>query len=189
MTDLPTLEAALKLADQDCPLPSLAGPALKVLREALSSAENVLFELMVDPAADGGGCAKRGNYVVSFDVQRGSGIALLARMDGSHATFVAERKLTTARTALCQAEIRAIGQRLQHDGERLQASGLTIDELVAIGRRYGMKLTPHVEAVAAEAADGKGFTSRVEVCPRCDGRGRTTAHAVPCIQCSGTGEG
>lgn len=35
MTDLPTLEAALKLADQDSPLPSLAGPALKVLRSAL----------------------------------------------------------------------------------------------------------------------------------------------------------
>lgn len=33
MADLPTLEAALKLADQDSPLPSLAGPALKVLRE------------------------------------------------------------------------------------------------------------------------------------------------------------
>lgn len=33
MTDLPTLEAALKLADQDSPLPSLAGPALKVLRD------------------------------------------------------------------------------------------------------------------------------------------------------------
>jgi hypothetical protein len=32
MTDLPTLEDALKLADQDCPLPSLAGPALKRLR-------------------------------------------------------------------------------------------------------------------------------------------------------------
>jgi hypothetical protein len=33
MTDLPTLEAAMKLADQDSPLPSLAGPALKVLRD------------------------------------------------------------------------------------------------------------------------------------------------------------
>jgi hypothetical protein len=32
MRDLPTLEAALKLADQDSPLPSLAGPALKRLR-------------------------------------------------------------------------------------------------------------------------------------------------------------
>lgn len=32
MNDLPTLEAAMKLADQDSPLPSLAGPALKVLR-------------------------------------------------------------------------------------------------------------------------------------------------------------
>lgn len=32
MTDLPTLEQAMKLADQDSPLPSLAGPALKRLR-------------------------------------------------------------------------------------------------------------------------------------------------------------
>lgn len=38
MTDLPTLEAAMKLADQDSPLPSLAGPALKVLRTALQTA-------------------------------------------------------------------------------------------------------------------------------------------------------
>lgn len=28
----PTLDQAMKLADQDCPLPSLAGPALKALR-------------------------------------------------------------------------------------------------------------------------------------------------------------
>lgn len=35
MSDLPTLEAALKLADQDCPLPTLAGPALKVLRNEI----------------------------------------------------------------------------------------------------------------------------------------------------------
>lgn len=35
MTDLPTLEAAMNLADQDCPLPSLAGPALKVLRNKI----------------------------------------------------------------------------------------------------------------------------------------------------------
>lgn len=35
-TDLPTLEAALKLADQDSPLPSLAGPALKVLRDHIA---------------------------------------------------------------------------------------------------------------------------------------------------------
>jgi hypothetical protein len=35
MTDLPTLEAAMKLADQDSPLPSLAGPALKVLRDRI----------------------------------------------------------------------------------------------------------------------------------------------------------
>lgn len=35
MADLPTLEEALKLADQDSPLPSLAGPALKVLRNKI----------------------------------------------------------------------------------------------------------------------------------------------------------
>ena len=36
MADLPTLEAAMKLADQDSPLPSLAGPALKRLRNAVN---------------------------------------------------------------------------------------------------------------------------------------------------------
>ena len=40
MTDLPTLEAAMKLADQDSPLPSLAGPALKVLREHILRVRN-----------------------------------------------------------------------------------------------------------------------------------------------------
>lgn len=36
MADLPTLEAAMKLADQDSPLPGLAGPALKRLRNAVN---------------------------------------------------------------------------------------------------------------------------------------------------------
>jgi len=40
MTDLPTLEVAMKLADQDSPLPSLAGPALKVLREHILRVRN-----------------------------------------------------------------------------------------------------------------------------------------------------
>lgn len=35
MVDLPSLEAAIKLADKDSPLPSLAGPALKVLRNRI----------------------------------------------------------------------------------------------------------------------------------------------------------
>ena len=37
MTELPTLEAAMKLADQDSPMPSLAGPALKVLRAEIQN--------------------------------------------------------------------------------------------------------------------------------------------------------
>lgn len=41
MSDLPTLEAALKLADQDCPLPSLAGQALKVLRAEIQRLRGV----------------------------------------------------------------------------------------------------------------------------------------------------
>jgi hypothetical protein len=36
MTEM-TLEAAIKLANQDSPLPSLAGPALKVLRDELAA--------------------------------------------------------------------------------------------------------------------------------------------------------
>jgi hypothetical protein len=44
MTDLPTLEAALKLADQDCPLPSLAGPALKRLRQEVLDLQRKLHE-------------------------------------------------------------------------------------------------------------------------------------------------
>lgn len=38
--DKPTIEQACKLADQDCPLPSLAGPALKVLRERVRELES-----------------------------------------------------------------------------------------------------------------------------------------------------
>ena len=59
MSDLPTLEAALKLADQDSPLPSLAGPALKVLRNRIRhlalqrlSAERFAREDAAEPASD-----------------------------------------------------------------------------------------------------------------------------------------
>lgn len=27
----------------------------------------------------------------------------------------------------------------------------------------------------------------ITTCPRCDGRGRLTAHSVPCVGCNGTG--
>lgn len=47
MTDLPTLEAALKLADQDSPLPSLAGPALKVLRDHIAGLQAGLHYVTV----------------------------------------------------------------------------------------------------------------------------------------------
>lgn len=36
---MPTIEEAIKLADQDCPLPSLAGPALKLLRDRVRELE------------------------------------------------------------------------------------------------------------------------------------------------------
>lgn len=50
MADLPTLEAAMALADQDCPLPQLAGPALKVLRAEI---ENLRFQPMTWPRCTG----------------------------------------------------------------------------------------------------------------------------------------
>lgn len=55
MRDLPTLEAALKLADQDSPLPSLAGPALKVLRTAINGASEQLKQIVfnLDRGCDG----------------------------------------------------------------------------------------------------------------------------------------
>lgn len=39
MSEMTTLDQALKLADQDCPLPSLAGPALKLLRDRVRDLE------------------------------------------------------------------------------------------------------------------------------------------------------
>lgn len=55
MTNPLTLEAALKLADQDCPLPQLAGAALKVLRTAINGASEELRQIgfNLDRGCDG----------------------------------------------------------------------------------------------------------------------------------------
>lgn len=61
MADM-TLEQALKLADQDCPLPVLAGEALKILRSHIHELKNLAPRDIVYPDCTKPGCRIKGFF-------------------------------------------------------------------------------------------------------------------------------
>ncbi|MGC1549969.1 MAG: hypothetical protein WA777_15710 [Rhodanobacter sp.] len=81
MTDM-TLEQALSLADQDSPMPHLAGQALKVLRDQLEEAHRAVFGLLLAVALhDKKDKAVFGRWSVGVDFGAGDYSAILVYTD------------------------------------------------------------------------------------------------------------
>lgn len=92
-----TLHEALDLADQDSPMPHLAGQALKVLHEELEQAHGAVMALLAEKAIAGNGQASCGGYIVGVDMGSGDrGCQCL--MKASHGASTLLREFFTARS-------------------------------------------------------------------------------------------
>jgi hypothetical protein len=90
MADM-TLEQAMALADQDCPLPQLAGEALKVLREHAKEAQMAVFGILLAEAIHTGrGRASFGRWAVGVDLGAEKSVSVLAYRDEQGVMHVLE---------------------------------------------------------------------------------------------------